>query len=146
MTPIILDSSVLGKWFLRETDSPAALTLLRDALAGREVIVLDLALIEVANAIWKRHHRGLLSSSESSELVAKLHSSPARSQPSAALLASGFEIAVKYDRSIYDALFVALCAELGAAGLTADEPLYRAVVRDFPMISLFHTWAASISP
>ncbi len=47
-----------------------------------------------------------------------------------------FEIAVKYDRSAYDALFVALSQKLGVPGVTADEPLFHAVHADFPHIEL----------
>ena len=44
---------------------------------------------------------------------------------------------MKYDRSIYDALFVALAADLKLPGVTTDEPLYRAVSADFPQVVLF---------
>ena len=38
---------------------------------------------------------------------------------------------MKYHRSVYDALFVALTQDLGLPGITADEPLYNAVHVDF---------------
>jgi predicted nucleic acid-binding protein len=47
-----------------------------------------------------------------------------------------FEIAVKYDRTIYDALFVALAKEKGLQGVTADEPLFNVTHADFPQIIL----------
>ena len=57
-----------------------------------------------------------------------------------ALLQPAFEIAVKYDRAIYDALFVALAQDLRLPGVTADEPLWRAVHADFPNIVLLRDW------
>ena len=50
------------------------------------------------------------------------------------------EIAAKYGRAFYDALFVALCQDLGLPGITADEPLYHAVHADFPQIVLLRDW------
>jgi predicted nucleic acid-binding protein len=57
-------------------------------------------------------------------------------EPVVSLLASGFEIAAKYDRAIYDALFVALAQQQGLPGITADEPLFNAIHADFPRIVL----------
>jgi predicted nucleic acid-binding protein len=52
------------------------------------------------------------------------------------LLAFGYAIAKKYDRAVYDALFVALTHHLKVQGVTADEKLYKAVHADFPEIVL----------
>lgn len=52
------------------------------------------------------------------------------------LLPQASQVAVRYDRSLYDALFVALVQESGGQGVTADEPLYNAVHGDFPGIQL----------
>jgi hypothetical protein len=52
---------VAAKWILPEVDSPQADRVIAEvALKGERLIVLDLALIEVANAIWKLHHRAWL--------------------------------------------------------------------------------------
>ena len=40
----------------------------------------------------------------------------------------------------YDALFVALCQDLGLQGVTADEPLNNVIHTDFPQISLLRNW------
>jgi len=56
------------------------------------------------------------------------------------LLASALEIAIAYDRAVYDALFVALVRQLQLPGVTADEPLYRTVHGDFPQIVLLRDW------
>jgi predicted nucleic acid-binding protein len=47
---------------------------------------------------------------------------------------------MKYDRAVYDALFVALSRDLGVRGVTADEPLYNSVHGDFPDIVLLRDW------
>jgi len=50
------------------------------------------------------------------------------------------EIAANHDRSIYDALFVALAHQHGLRGVTADEPLFNAVQQKFPEIVLLRNW------
>jgi predicted nucleic acid-binding protein len=58
MSDTIVDSSVVAKWIVKETDSPHAQRLISEiTLKGEHLIVLDLAFVEVTNAIWKLHHR-----------------------------------------------------------------------------------------
>ena len=64
---------------------------------------------------------------------------PVHVEPATRLLKPALEIAAKYDRSIYDALFVALSQDLRLTGVTADEPLYNAVHADFPQIVLLRS-------
>lgn len=55
MSDTIVDSSVVTKWILPEADSAQAQRLISEvALKGERLIVLDLAFVEVTNAIWKR--------------------------------------------------------------------------------------------
>jgi predicted nucleic acid-binding protein len=65
---------------------------------------------------------------------------PLHAEPAARLLDYALDIAVKYDRAVYDALFVALVQVLGVKGVTADEPLYNATHTDFPQIVLLRDW------
>jgi predicted nucleic acid-binding protein len=95
---------------------------------------------EITNAIWKRLHRGLASLAEARQFLDELLRSPVTVEPSQRLIRPAFEIAAKYDRSIYDALFVALTNDLGLPGVTADVPLYNAVHGDYPSIVLLRDW------
>lgn len=137
MSDLVVDSSVVAKWILPEADSAKAQQLVvQTAAAGERLIVLDLAFAEVANAIWKRQRQQLIDLSESRKLLEALVRSPVAVQPAISLLASAFEIAAKYDRAIYDALFVALAEQHGLPGITADEPLFNVIHADFPRIVL----------
>lgn len=137
MSDLVVDSSVVAKWLLPEADSAKAQQLIMQTAAGGErLIVLDLVFPEVANAIWKRHRQQLIDLSEAKELIDALISSPVSVEPAVSRLVSAFEIAAKYDRAIYDALFVALANQLGLPGITADEPLFNAIHADFPRIVL----------
>jgi len=138
MSEIVVDSSVAVKWLVPEPDSGKAFAFRAQALAaGDRLVVLDLLFPEVANAIWKSQRRGLITSAEADGFIALLSNLRVGTFPALDLLKRGYEIAKKYDRSVYDALFVALVEARGARGVTADRPLLQAVEKDFPQIALF---------
>lgn len=141
MSDTVVDSSVVAKWFLAESDSSQAQRLIAEvAGAGERLIVLDLAFPEVANAIWKRLRQRLITMSEAEDCLQDLSKSPVHIEPAMRFLSPALKIAAQYDRAIYDALFVALAQDLGLRGVTADEPLYNAVRADFPQIVLLRDW------
>ncbi|HEX8199507.1 MAG TPA: type II toxin-antitoxin system VapC family toxin [Isosphaeraceae bacterium] len=125
-----------------EPDSAQADRLIVEAArSGERLIVLDLALIEVANAIGVRQHRGLTSPIDAQQYLQDLLAIPLHVEPADSRLRRGFEIAQTHDRAVHDALFVALVEETGSAGVTADEPLDRAVHADFPQVILLRNWS-----
>ncbi len=141
MPEMVADSSVVVKWVLPEVDTAQAQRLLAEAArTGDRLIVLDLAYAEVANAIWKQHHRGLATLDEARLFLDQLIACPVHVAAAHRLLRAGIEIAAKYRRAVYDALFVALAKDLGVTGVTADEPLYHAVHSDYPEIVLLRNW------
>jgi predicted nucleic acid-binding protein len=141
MSDTVVDSSVVAKWILPEPDSADAQRLITDiALRGEQLIVLDLALIEVSNAVWRQYHRRIATLDEARLFLDALIRAPVRIEPATRLLRPALEIAARYERSIYDALFVALCADLGLPGVTADEPLIRALHPDYPNVVLLRDW------
>lgn len=143
MSDRAFDSCILARWVIAEDDSPQALEIFRDtAQAGGKIVVLDLALIEVTNVIWKRFHRGLASAAETESMFSDLRALPCSVEPAASYLERSLEVARAYRRSVYDALFVALSEGPGLDGITSDEPLYQAVRADFPNIRLLRDWNA----
>ena len=141
MSDTVVDSSVVAKWILPEPDSAQAKRLIAEVvLKGERLIVLDLAFVEVANAIWKRYHRSLATLDETRQSWDDLLLSPVHVEPANRLLKPALEIATKYHRAIYDALFVALCQDLGLQGVTADEPLFNVIHPDFPQVVLLRDW------
>jgi predicted nucleic acid-binding protein len=141
MSDVVVDSSVVAKWILPEADSSRAVRLRTEVpAAGGRLIVLDLILPEVGNAIWKSHRQKSITLPEARKGLAALKSIPLHIEPAARLLDQAFEIAVKYYRAFYDALFVALVQDLRVKGVTADEPLYNTTHVDFPQIVLLRNW------
>ena len=138
---VIVDSCVAAKWVLPEWDSGKADALVTDAAAqGFRLVLLDIAFPEIANAIWKRHHRKLVSRDEALQYFGDLLAINVVVEPVTPLLTRSLEIALQYDRAYYDAAFVALTEHLSLPGVTADEPLYQAVKADFPNIKLLRDW------
>ena len=141
MSDTVVDSSVAAKWILAEADSDHAERLItKIAQNGERLIVLDLAFVEVANAIWKRYHRSLATLDETRQSLDDLLLSPVVVEPANRLLKPALEVAINYHRAVYDALFVALCQDLGLHGVTADEPLFNVIHPDFPQIILLRNW------
>ncbi len=141
MSDVVVDSCVAAKWVLTEPDSPKSIQILTDSThSGSLLFVLDLNFAEVGNAIWKRLARGLITQAEADHYLAEFNKSPLEVTESRRLQASALAIAGKYRRSFYDSLFVALAANLQLAGITSDEPLYRAVHPDYPNIILLRDW------
>ncbi len=141
MSDIVVDSSVVAKWILPEPDSAQSKRLITEvAQKGERLIVLDLVFVEVANAIWKQYHRGLATPDETRQFLDDLLLSPVHAEPASRVLEPALEVAIHYHRAVYDALFVALCQDMGLQGLTADEPLYSAIHADFPQIILLRNW------
>jgi len=102
MSDTVVDSSVVAKWILPEPDSAQAQRLITEvALQGERLIVLDLALVEVANAIWKRHHRKFATLVETRQFLDELLHCPVHIESASHLLKPALEIAAQYDRSIY---------------------------------------------
>jgi len=141
VSDVVVDSSVVAKWVLPEADSAQAEHLLLETTSqGGALLILYLALVEAANAIWKRCHQGLIVLDEARRLLDCLLRIPVRIEPARDLLPSALHIAVTHDRAVYDALFVALAEKLGLQGVTADEPLYTSVRTAFPKVALLRDW------
>jgi hypothetical protein len=83
---IVVDSCVAVKWVVPEPDSALAQQVAVDvSFAGGRLIVLDLGLIEVAQALWKLFHRGQLPAHEVPNLLPANPPAPPLAAPADAL-------------------------------------------------------------
>jgi predicted nucleic acid-binding protein len=141
MADAAADSSVMVKWVLPEADSPQAEQFATDVLrAGGRLVVLDLAFAEVANALWVQFRRNRLTATEVAQHYGLFLNRPVEVVAARPLVPQAIDIATRHGIPIYDALFVALTADRGLPGVTADEPLYRAVHADHPQVQLLRLW------
>lgn len=136
MSLVVLDASVAVKWFLPPDQEPLvteAFELLRAYSSGAiSFAVPDLFWAEVGNFFWKAVRRKRF------PMIARAQMESLRSRdfptvPCAALIDSALELAVGFDRAVYDCLYIALAAQFRAEFITADERLANAVAARLPV-------------
>ncbi len=116
---LVVDVSVAVKWFVAEDESAQARALVT---SGIILMAPDLFIAELGSVLLKKVRRGEMLAEvvpralASTNLVVGL-------APSLSLTESAFEIAHRYNRSFYDALYVALAIREGCRLVTADESL-----------------------
>lgn len=123
MTVIVVDSSVLAKYILREEGWEAARRVL--ASPGR-LVTLDLAVKEVLNAIWK--HAVLFKSfdagvaREKAMLLERLvEEGVLELIDQSSLLLDAFSVALETGLTVYDSLFVVLARRESGVLATSDS-------------------------
>lgn len=124
MNEIVIDTSVVVKWFSRETGTAAALRV-RDGLVGGKISSLapDLLLIELANAL--RHHP-IFGPEDVCAAVQSVAELGIDFVPTGTdLLRTAVDLAFRCEITVYDACFLALAEARGISLVTADEKLGR---------------------
>lgn len=117
----VLDTSVAVAWYLPESFSPAARRWQRLLLDGKaELYVPSLQYLEFANVLRTYVRRGALGADTASEIY-ELHIE-APLIPAEPARASILDVALEYDATACDALYVALSLELQIPLLTAERP------------------------
>ncbi len=106
----VLDASVVLKWFVHEEDSSTALRFRDDLYNGeRQIVVPDLLLYEVANAL--RYNREF-KADQVGEAVGSLFGMNIEIvAPTTTLLAKAAKAATHLELSCYDAVYLALADE-----------------------------------
>jgi Predicted nucleic acid-binding protein, contains PIN domain len=131
MSVVVVDASVVIKWFVPENGTEAALRLLD---SGHQFVAPDLLFAEVANTIWKKTLRGELTGIDSHDLAADLERIAVETTPCRELATDAHALASITSRSVYDSMYVALAIRLGTRLITADERLVHALAA-FPKVA-----------
>lgn len=137
MRLFVLDASVALKWLLPGEGEPltAEALIFKDRYDGGEfrLAVPDLFWAEVTNALWKAVRRGRITRLVGKDAIAELGRFDFVTVGSLPLLERAFAMAVRFGRTVYDCLYVALAAEAGAELITADERLANALAARAPV-------------
>lgn len=131
MKKVVVDASVALKWFVPEIHSEAAVRLLDPVIV---VYAPDLIGPEFGNILWKKVRRAEITHDEAHEILAAFVALPLEIRPSTALLAGAFELAVEFDRSVYDSLYLALAVAEECVMVTADAK-FHSVLTASPLAS-----------
>ena len=121
---LVIDASVVVKWFVPEPDSGVADSLIE---SGEALIAPDIVLIEVANAFSKICQRGEMATDQAAAALTALANGALSLYPSIGLVAAALRLASDLKHPVYDCLYVALAEREGASLVTADERLYGCV-------------------
>ena len=122
MSRFVVDASVAVKWLLPEVHTEAAQ---RTLSKENELLAPDLIWAEVGSALWKKYRRGQIGSDTARILLRDLRRAPLQISESKALVTAAWDIAVRFDRSIYDSLYLALAVSADCPLVTADLKLYN---------------------
>ncbi len=124
MSLLVVDASVIIKWFVPEVLSDQAASLLDNE---DQFWIPDSAWAETGNIIWKKCRQQELSKSEGLEILAAIQATPLKVYSSESLLESAFEIAHAFNRTVYDSLYLALAVHLDGKMVTADRQHFDAI-------------------
>ncbi len=126
---LVVDSSVVAKWLFLESLTDKALAVRRDwELSLVDLIAPELMLVEISNIIWKKQRSNLITEEEGTSAIANLLAleipTPVDRET---ILPRAYSLATFFDRTVYDAIYLALAEKMGAKLITADLRLYNAV-------------------
>lgn len=121
----VIDTSALIRLFVPDGSiHPEVEVALNQATIGASVVFApQLILVEAANVLLRKSRRGELSPQELGELLEAVKLLPIRLCDHEALLLPACALAVAYNLSAYDALYLALAEQYGARLITNDEAL-----------------------
>jgi predicted nucleic acid-binding protein len=114
---LIVDTSVVVKWFVAEEGQDAA-----EKLIGTAVTAPDLLLVEVSNAVWKKWRKQELDIDQAALSIALVHSF-VQMVPAAPFAHDALQIAMELEHPVYDCFNLAMCQSTARVMVTADARL-----------------------
>lgn len=123
---LVLDASVIVKWYSEEEDTEKALRI-RDLFCQNKIniIVPDLMFYETANVV--RYARGIVDKEKEAILNNIVLLNLDVVSVSRHNLVKSLSLALKYDITIYDAIYLVIASQKKAVYVTADEKLKKKV-------------------
>jgi predicted nucleic acid-binding protein len=122
---LIIDASVLIKFFVPEVlSSKAEQLLVRVEEGSIRLFAPDLIYAEAGNALWKKHRLKELTQSEVDKITDLIASIPLKVEPSKALFPLAIDIAIAYEVTVYDALYLSMAKVYETQMMTADKKLF----------------------
>lgn len=120
---LVIDASIIVKWFLNEENSDKALKIREEHILGNTTLIApELAFLEVANTIrYKKIDLKKIWNINKSlwEVELKIQ------EINETIINKTIENSVKYNITIYDALYITIAQLHGVFMVTADKKLYK---------------------
>jgi predicted nucleic acid-binding protein len=141
MAYLVIDSSVAVKWFIPEVYSIEARRILDEYQSGEITLLApDLINAEIGNIIWKKHVLQGLDAADAQAVLDEFRALQFTFTPTSDLLDEAYKLAVRYRRTVYDSLYLALSERLNCQCVTADEKLVNAVGSSVPNLIWLANW------
>ena len=118
MTDVVIDATIVLKWFLPELDDAACLRLLNSPIKMHAPTLLA---VQVGQALGRRTKTGHVTQEVANRVMATMHRLPIRWTGDAELSAAALRITQLSSRSFPDAVYFALAAKLDAPVVSADR-------------------------
>jgi predicted nucleic acid-binding protein len=137
---LVVDASVAAKWFFEEEYAAQA----RRLLAPTEQLHAPAFMpVEMTNIAWKKVQRAQFGANLASDFPARLRDLRLTLHSDIALLDDAMAIALRFSRSVYDSLYIALALREDCPLVTADRRLFNAMQPAFPESLL---WVGDLPP
>lgn len=141
---LVVDSSVVAKWLFLEPLTHQALAVRSDwELSTIDLIAPALMLTEVGNVIWKKRRASLITEEEGTSAISNLLALEVPTVQASILLPRAYSLARLYDRTVYDALYLALAERAEARFITADLSLCNAVGLNLAFVQYLANYGSS---
>ena len=135
MQDLVVDSSVVVKWFFDEVHASDARRILEGYGKGNVTLhAPDLLYAEVGNILWKKQRFQGVTPEDARQVLTTFQALPFTITRTSVLLGDAYRLAVTHQRTVYDALYLALSLQRQCPFVTADEKLVNAVKPALPFI------------
>ncbi len=101
----------------------------------------DLLYAEVGNVVWKKHRIQDITADEAQEIIKDFQALMFEITSTADLLEEAYRIATAQQRTVYDALYIALSVREQCQFVIADEKLVNAVKNAYTDVVWLAKWA-----
>jgi predicted nucleic acid-binding protein len=107
----------------------------------QRLLAPDFINIEFSNIVWKKQVRQGLSAEDAEVILNDFPLIGLALTSSGDLLRDAYNLAVTYERTIYDSLYLALSLREQCQMVTADERLFNSVGTALPNVVLLANWS-----
>jgi predicted nucleic acid-binding protein len=141
MGKIVVDSSVVIKWFVPEPLSAESRRVLDGYQSGSFMLIApDLLAAEIGNIVWKKYCFQGLAKADAEQIITSFREVDIEFTPAAELLSEALRIAMIHERTVYDSLYIALSERENCDYITADKRLVNEMSKSFPKTVWVANW------